>query len=153
MNITLISELGLQGITGTLQEREPSEIEAFERMLGTLLPSDFKEFILKYAPSLFGEDVAFAPIEQSAWAVGGLETMDVFYGISDNPGFDIRRINERLRDDIPKKTIAIGHDAGSNLILISLENATVLFLDRETGKTTLIANNFNSFLNSFKKRE
>jgi len=94
----------------------------------------------------------FSSIEPSPWSVDQNECFDLFYGCSPDPGFDLCRINTRLKGDIPEGTIAIGHDPGSNLILLAWNTNQVLFFDKETGKTFLIAANFDNFLNSFHRR-
>jgi hypothetical protein len=73
--------------------------------------------------------------------------------VSDDAGFDLAQINKRLRGNIPQNAIAIGHDSGSNLILLNLETEQISFFDKDTGKTYLIAPTFNAFLKSFHLRK
>jgi hypothetical protein len=145
--------LPLKGVTGEFERASNAQIAELEKKLNVKLPEDYLDFLQKFGPSLFTEDVVFTSIESSAWAVNGDECFDLFYGVSANAGCDLCNINVRLVGDIPSKAIAIGHDSGSNLILLKLDTDQVLFFDKETGKTFLIACGFNAFLKSFRRRE
>lgn len=152
MKQELIEKLGLQGVAGELNGASESQIIKSEAKLKIRLPDDYKEFLRKFGPSLFTEEVVFTPIEPSPWAIDGDECFDVFYGISTDSGFDVAQINNRLKGEIPDGTIAIGHDSGSNKILLFLDTNQVRFLDKETGVTFLIAHNFGDFLKTFHRR-
>ena len=142
--------LGLQRVFGEFAPASDGDIAATEADLQVKLPYDYRIFLKHYGASLFGADVGFRSREASPWAVNGVESFDLFYGVADDSDFDLRQINERLRGDIPAGTIAIGHDPGANLILLS--GSDVLFFDRETGKTYEIAESFGAFLRSFELR-
>jgi hypothetical protein len=150
MNHEQLIALGLQGKFGDFVPAVDEDIAAVEEGLRVKLPDEYKVFLKRYGASLFGADVGFRSNEPSPWAVNGVESFDLFYGVSDDPGFDLRQINERLRGDIPVGAIAIGHDPGSNLILLS--DGEVLFFDKETGSTYRIAQSFGKFLSSFELR-
>ena len=152
MNQNLIKNLGLQGATSESQGVSEKQILDSEKNLKIRFPDGYKKFLRECGASFFTEDVVFTPIEPSPWAVDGNECFDGFYGISTDPGFDLCRINARLKNTIPNGTIAIGHDSGSNLILLSSDSGQVLFLDKDTGRTYLVAGNFENFLESFHRR-
>jgi SMI1-KNR4 cell-wall len=148
----LTEQLGLQGVTGECVMASLDDIAGIERELNVQLSADYKDFLLTCGASLFTKDVAFLPIQPSPWAVDGVECFDVFYGVSQDAGLDLRRINIRLKNQLPKETVAIGHDSGSNLILLAWKTNEILFLDKETGKTYLVARSFYRFLESFRLR-
>lgn len=152
MKQDLINELGLQGIKGNFERAGEAQILETEMKLKLRLPEEYKKFLREFGASLFTQDVIFTPKEPSPWAVDGNERFDIFYGVSTDPGFDLCRVNTRLKGDIPAQTIAIGHDPGSNLILLSLDTNQVRFFDKESGMTFLIAANFQDFLKSFHRR-
>ena len=76
--------------------------------------------------------------------------MDVFYGMSENTGLNLRRVNARLADLIVGNRIVIGHEAGANLLLLDRDGG-VFFYDHETGRTYLCATEFDHFIDSFDK--
>ena len=148
----LIANLGLQGVTGEFDGATATQIAESEVILNSKFPDDYKSFLREFGASLFTEDVVFEPIEPSPWAVDGNECFDVFYGITKDSGFDICQINSRLKGEIPNGTIAIGHDSGSNKIILCLVTNRVLFFDKDTGATFLVANSFGDFLEAFRRR-
>lgn len=148
----LINSFGLQGVKGGFEGASEAQINETEKSIKSSLPEEYRKFLREFGASLFTDDVVFTPIEPSPWAVGGDECFDAFYGISADPGFDLCRVNARLKGNLPNETIAIGHDSGSNLILLSLATHQILFLDKETGKTYVIAADFENFLKSFHHR-
>jgi hypothetical protein len=148
----LVNELGLQGVTGEFEKASESDIAKLESQIGATLPREYREFLGLCGPCLFENDVVFDSVQHSPWTSDGAEMLDVLYGVSSDPGFDVGSVNTRLKNDLPKQVIAVGHDPGSNLILMSIENGDVQFLDKDTGKTYLIAQNFGAFLQSFRLR-
>lgn len=153
MSNFIVEQLGLQGVNGEFQGANEARLNEAEQQLGVHFPKDYRDFLRQHGVSLFAQDVVFTPIEPSPWAMEGDECFDIFYGVSDDAGFDLAHINIRLRGDIPQNAIAIGHDSGSNLILLDLETDQIRFFDKDTGKTYLIASNFGAFLKSFHVRK
>ena len=143
--------LGLQGVTGQFIGADDRYLVELETVAGFGLPDRYKEFLARYGASLFHEDVVFLPIVLSPWAVDGMESLDVFYGASETPQFDVRRVNTRLRGVLPPGTIAIAHDSGSNLVVLD-SHGEIHFMDRDTGRLSLCARDFDSFLASFRVR-
>ncbi len=144
-------ELGLRGITSRFVGASDEYIAGLEGQAGFRLPDCYKGFIRDVGASLFSEDSGFRPLVPSPWAVNGVESFDVFYGMSEKLAVDLRRVNSRLQGVIGTGRIAIGHDPGSNLILLDASGA-VYFFDRETGQEFLCAKDFASFLASFEPR-
>lgn len=107
-------------------------------------------FVKSYGAALFGEYCGYRPLIPSPWAANGVQTLDVFYGMSENAGFDLRRVNARLADLIVGNRIVIGQDAGANLFLLD-QDGGVFFYDNETAQTYLCAADFDHFLDSFEK--
>jgi hypothetical protein len=145
-----MESLSLQGLSGQFVKATGEYIADLERLCGFHLSSVYKEFIQRYGASLFGEQCGFRSLTPSPWSVGGMESFDVFYGMAEKPQFDLVRNNTRLRNTIPPKTIAIGHDPGSNLILLDADGA-VQFFDRESGQQYLCSKDFGAFLNAFER--
>lgn len=141
---------GLQGVTGNFVGASDAYIAEFETQCGFSLPHDYKAFAKSYGAALFGEYCGYRPLQPSPWAANGFQTVDVFYGKSDNAGFDLQRVNTRLADLIVGNRIVIGHDGGSNLLLLDRDGG-VVFYDKNTGQTYLCATSFNNFIDSFEK--
>jgi len=149
MNKNLVT-FGLQGVGGKFLGASDDYIAELENQFGFRLPDDYKLFIQTYGAAQFGEYCGYRPLQPSPWAANGVQTVDIFYGMSQNAGFDLRRVNMRLADLIVGNRIAIGHDAGSNLLLLD-KDGEVYFFDHETGTTYLCARDFDHFLDSFEK--
>jgi hypothetical protein len=146
-----LENLGLQGASGQFVRATDGQIGELEKQIGFTLSESYKTFLKHFGASLFAENAGFRALENSPWAVNGVESFDVFYGISEIPAFDVLSVNRRLRNSIPGQTIAIGHDPGSNLVLLSA-TGEVLFFDRDSGRTFRTATNFDSFVESFVAR-
>ncbi len=151
MELTNIESLGLQGITGGFVGADDEYIVTLESLAGFRLPDGYREFLKKRGASLFSEDMAFRPLVPSPWAVNGMESFDLFYGMSEDPGFDVSRVNIRLQGAIPERTIAIGHDPGSNHVVLDASGA-IYFFDRDSARVFLCAKSFEEFLASFGPR-
>jgi hypothetical protein len=149
---SILEHLGLQGLSGQFASATGSEVAELEAQIGFKLPESYKEFLKEFGASLFTESVGFRSVEPSPWAVDGVESFDVFYGMSKIPSSDVRSVNRRLLNGIPSRTIAIGHDAGSNLILLSA-TGDICFFDRDSGRTFRSAKDFDAFINSFMARQ
>jgi hypothetical protein len=148
-----LKSLGLEAADGITHGVSEQEIAHVEQLLQMRLPNEYREFLRKFGASRFTEDVVFSPMEPSSWAVDGDECFDLFYGITKNPHANIVNINQRLKKKLSVGSIAIGHDSGLNLILLRPETNEVRFLERDTGRTYLIANSFNEFLRRFHVRK
>jgi cell wall assembly regulator SMI1 len=153
MNETrLVNDLGLKRLSGA-REAGPELVQELEESFG-VLPKDYKDFLIKFSASRFSQDVVFTLIQKSPWSKEGVQSLDDFYGFSEKGWHDLHEVNNQLKGDIPDDTVAIANDAGSNLILLSLNQDTfghVLFFDRDSAKTYLIARSFTEFLDSFRK--
>ena len=152
MKEKLLNHLNLKGVIGGFETITEPVLAEFERSIGSRLPADYRHFLLNYTPSLFANDVVFTTEEPCVWASKGVMTLDVFYGFSRDPDFDIRYEN-RVLEGLPESTIAIAYDSGSNLILLVLPYGEIRFFDRETRITSRIASNFTKFIESFRLRD
>lgn len=152
LRANLLTKLGMCGVNGEFTGATEAQVQDAELKLNARLPDDYKAFVKDFGASLFTKDVTFKSKEPSPWAVGGNECIDVLYGIHGDAGFDLCRVNSRLEGAIPEGTIAIGHDSGSNLILLCPVSSKVRFFDKESGATFLIADTFDDFLHSFRPR-
>jgi hypothetical protein len=150
MDAEKLRSLGLHGVMGDFAASDDNYIEEVEMTAGFRFPDDYRQFVKSYGVSAFSGDVYFRPLVPSSWAMDGLEGLDVFYGKSADPIFDLLRTNVRLKDAIPKGTIAIGYDSGSNHIILAPTGA-VHFFDCDSSRQFLCANDFASFLNSFER--
>ncbi len=102
------------------------EISELEKKINIQFPKDYKEFLINFN----GGDV-----EDGYFYVRDLNQfmlMGNFFGINISEGFaDINKINSEYGEDIPKKSILIGTDAGNSFILLVCdgENDGVWFYD------------------------
>jgi hypothetical protein len=151
MRNDLVEQLGLQGLGDGFSQATDQEISNAETYFQHSLPNEYKFFLKNYGASLFSEEVAFKVAEASPWTTNGSQTLDVFYGLSKDPRFDLVCIGKRIGADLPDGMIAIGHDAGSSHILLRLNDGHIFFCDKDSNKTYLIAQSFASFLDSFYK--
>lgn len=143
----LVENLGLYPIKECFQCATETQLREAERALRFKLPADYTAFLSEFGVSGISSDVVFAAIEPSPWAEDGKDHMGLFYGISDDPDFDVCRVNARLRGDIPDDSIAIAHDSGANHLLL-FSNNQVRFFDNDSGDTFLCARSFEDFLKS-----
>jgi hypothetical protein len=143
-----LEHLGLQGMSGHFVTATDAQVAELEKQTGFTLSESYKTFLKRFGASVFTENAGFRALETSPWAVDGVESFEVFYGISETPASDVRSVNRWLRNSIPSQTIAIGHDPGSSLILLS-DTGEVLFFERDSGRTFRIAANFDGFVDSF----
>lgn len=103
-----------------------------------MLPSSYKESLLKYGACLFEKDVFYRPLEHSPWSPDGKPEISCFYGIVDESGFDVREKYMDSCGDILPLTLPIGNDVGGNIILLCLKSGCINLFNHETAaaKTT-----------------
>jgi hypothetical protein len=141
----LVEKLGLYPLKEDFQCANETQVREAENVLGFELPADYRAFLSEFGVSGLSSAVVFAAIEPSPWAADGKDHMGLFYGISDDPDFDVCSVNADLRGDIPDDSIAIAHDSGANHLLL-FRNNQVRFFDNDSGKTFLCARSFEDFL-------
>ncbi len=135
-----------------------------EQMLGVKFPQDYRNFMLKNNGGRTdpdGFDIVWQANQEIAedWRTS---TLSWFFSIWDNRAENLIRINTvTFRGRIPMGTVAIGRDAGGNLILLVVDGplaGRILFWVKdhevEEGQVPgfdnvgFLANSFDEFLNS-----
>jgi hypothetical protein len=107
----------LRGPGALLQE---SDVAAFERELGSSLPADYREFLLRRNGGRFDPPVSF-PLPTQEYS-DELVLFNV-YGLLEPPDAndnDLRQVLEVHSGRIPRGTLPIADD-GDNLLLLDLE--------------------------------
>lgn len=148
MDFGQLRALGLKSMNELPDELSKSYLAELEVQCAFPLPKTYRDFLNEIGASIFVKEVVFRPMVASPWAIEGAESVDLLYGRSALSHADIQKVNSRLLNVIPQQTLAIGHDSGSNLILLAADGS-VHFFDRETGSLFLCASTFEEFLNSF----
>lgn len=150
MNETrLLKEFRLKGIRHPMGADDPARIEELEKAAGWPLPEDYREFLLKYAPSSFSRYVVFGPLlEPSPSTRSGALAVGVFLGLDEGDSYDIILNYEITRDHYPEGLIPIGEDGGSSKVLLALDEPAgrVYYQDRQDGNVYLCANSFTEFI-------
>ena len=89
------------------------EVAKFEKDFRVKLPEDYRNFLIEYNGGSVSD--AYLYVEELDEHI----LMGKFFGIGVKEGFaDIIEINEEYDEDIPKKSLLIGIDAGSGFILL-----------------------------------
>ncbi len=148
-------------------------IAAFEKYIGHQLPTDYQQFLLKYnggrpEPDAFLLDVGYGEEENIVLCffpmrdlsvgnvvVGELEGLRTWplHCAWDALYSDLETL---YQTELKNPLLPIGTDGSGNYICIVLsgsEAGTVVFLDHETAESTKLANNFEAFLTSLRRRE
>lgn len=126
----------------------------FEKEFQIRLPDEYRQFIIKYNGG-YPEPDGFKFMNKSKGS-----SVDRFLGLVDDEYEDIRKYIQKYKDRIPTNLIPIAYDPGSNLVCISVSGedfGSVYFWEHELefdegqkpdySNVTIIANNFNEFLN------
>lgn len=111
----LLSELGLEplssGDAGSFAER----LAAFEKVLGTSLPRDYKSFVSKHPTSVFDRRIGI-----DVPSVEGLEfPVGLFYGF-DGCDYQIEEMRDRFQDRFASHLLPIAEGFPGDQILLSL---------------------------------
>lgn len=128
----------------------PKDIDIFEERIGTKLPSDYREFILK--------NNGGSPIAENLKGLDDEDYMvDHFYGFHMNyKVYDLHNAYTTYSDRIPPQFIPVGCDPGGNQFCLGIggdHRGKVYFWEHEeehtpptTANMSLVANNFSEFI-------
>lgn len=134
-------------------------LEKFEAVLGSKLPSDYRQFLLAFnggRPE--NNEFAIPDIKNTAG-------VDLFYGLLENPEWgDLLSRRAALIDRVPKDDLPIGDASCGNVVCLSLQPATfgqVFFWDHELeadegqqptfSNLFLVGNSFDDFFTKLDK--
>lgn len=141
---------------------DKSEIEAFEKKIGHVLPEEYKTFLMEHnggqpEPSYFCyQEKIFDQVIQNC------NRVRVFLAIADGEAYELRWTLDTFKHRIPINFLPIAENGTGSLICISLygeDKGGIYFWDAEleeeieAGKLPdyynafWVANNFNDFLN------
>jgi hypothetical protein len=115
--------------------RDPTEADLvrFEQKLGGKLPPDYRVFLSRYGLTGLGAGGRFVISEPCPWGASG--SVDQYFGFCSKSTQDIvYQTLDVYAGRIPDETIAIGSDAGGNLILLGFHDPVmdhVFFWDHE----------------------
>jgi hypothetical protein len=107
----------------------PEAITEFEARRGVLLPADYKAFLLKSNGGMPTPYVCEVP----GWHGRGSE-LGVFYGIHDDPDYQLDGACETYEERVPPDLIPIANDANGNNICIGWKGkreGKIYFWDHE----------------------
>ena len=146
----LIGEFKLRGVHREMGADDPARLEELEKLIGTRLPEDYRQFLLELAPSHFYRYVCYRPLEPNPWGHNGLNEVGVFLGLYKGNMYDVIRSYEIHSGDgfIPSNTLTISIDSAGNRLLLALAEPAgrIYFQDKNTGKNHLCANSFTELL-------
>ncbi|WP_079526163.1 SMI1/KNR4 family protein [Halobacillus hunanensis] len=129
------------------------EVQNLEGYLGFSLPDDYRNFLKNY-------NGGTSKVRYSKFRVKELNEnipLDVLYGINVDQTFNLAECYEEFGEDLLPKSLIIGDDPGSGLIVLihDSENDGVYYWDHafffdqsdEDGNIYKIAGSFSSFIN------
>ncbi len=129
------------------------DISLFESQVNGSLPIDYREFLQTYCPCRSTDLLVFQI--QVEGSIEHLVSIDLLYGISPKISNSESVLSNtclirQIIDDFPVKMIVIGHDPGSNIITLSLENSQIYYYCQ--GYQYFVAQDFTSFVETWKFR-
>ncbi len=124
---------------------EPARLEAFESLIGSRFPGDFRQFLLDHN----GGRPAFDHL-LDAERDDSLACLNSTYGLHDGPEYcRMDSTFDTLRDVLPAGLISFGDDPGGNLFCIGVAGeyrGRVYLWDHETAEPKLLGESFEEFL-------
>lgn len=103
-----------------------SELAAAEQQLGVKLPDDYRRFMLQHnggQPEPDGFAIQWRPGQKAA-AAAATSMVSWFFMVYGGRHENLLRMNQiTFRDRLPKGTVAIGRDPGSNLLLLRCDDS------------------------------
>ena len=135
-------------------------ISDFERKIGSKLPDDYKNFLLKYNGG--------QPCPNSFKFISNKDdgsSVDKFLSLGKEKYSNLLKYYNIYKDRIPSGFIPIAHDAGGNLILMGAnsDNNKIYFWEHEMevdegdipdmSNVYLISQSFSAFINNFHEIE
>jgi hypothetical protein len=144
-------------VTDSYAALKTATLDRFEELLEVRLPEDYRNFLLRNnggRPRVNGFRIVNGQRASD-------EVLDYFLGIAQGEEDDIVAFLQRYSDRLPPDLLPIAYDAFGNLICLGLSEPVagqVLFWDHELepeleddelSNVTVIAGNFDLFLNSF----
>jgi hypothetical protein len=123
--------------------KSPEVITSLEKHIGKALPSDYKDFIVKYNGGY--------PQQPNSVIDNKNVSVRYFFGLNVNNNYDLGHILNLYKDVIPLNSIPIAEDNSGNLIVLSLDTSSygeIFFWDHEDIKLTTIARSFTDFIDS-----
>lgn len=142
----------------------PDQIRDAEKIIGVELPDEYKRYLLSHKGGHPAPDVFQVQWSGQDWAEGNeINSVAWFLAIYDGKDESFLDYYESHKGRIPKDTIAIARDPGSNLILLGTfgtNKGKVFFWQREyeadpsSGKEAdysnvgFVSNSFNEFIDS-----
>lgn len=137
-------------IAGSKLPATEANIVRLERRLKSKLPEAYREFLLRHNGGQ-PEPATFVPADRDR----PTEVINSFLALGGDPDVDdLATFLKLYKKQLPKDCLPIAYDAFGNLICIGLagqERGRIYFLDHERGSKRVIAENWDAFLESFKK--
>jgi hypothetical protein len=151
-----------------------AQVTAFEKCIGHRLPADYRQFILQHngghpEPDAFllnagnGEEedivLCFFPLRDLELGYVRVESFEELQTWPLHCAWDdLQSDLENLYSEagIEEPLLPVGTDGSGNyicIVLTGIRAGAVVFLNHETGESHPLAENFTSFLDSFRKRE
>ena len=108
-------------LRSTYQEQltTPTQLKEAEKEIGFALPEEYRQYLLTHKGGHPFPDVFRVQWQGQYWAEGNeINSVAWFFSIYDGEDENFLDYYETHKDRIPKDTIAIARDPGSNLILL-----------------------------------
>jgi len=155
MNIKIIDELHPTNL---------DQLREVEKIIGVELPEEYKQFLLSHNGGYPEPNVFRVQWSGQYWAEGNeINSIAWFLAVYDGKDMNFVDFYETHKDRIPKDTVAIADDPGSNLILLGTSGPNkgkVFFwqrdyeVDFQNGEVPdysnvgFVSNSFNEFIDS-----
>lgn len=95
------------------QNGDLEKVKHLQKKLKIQLPHDYEKFLIEFNGGIIDDAYLYVKDLDEYMMMGN------FFGIDIEKGFaDIIKINDEYDDDIPKKSLLIGSDAGSGFFLL-----------------------------------
>lgn len=122
----------------------------FETQRSIKLPADYRQFLIEYNGGVPSKRGLFLK------GCGTSVTLDVLYGIHEEPGLDMRFSTEEWKDEMPEGFIVIGGDPGGAMFILGTSSEPGIYYwdhqhalpgsSEELGNTFYLSETFTELL-------
>jgi len=161
----LMDQLGFWPMRDVLIEPAEKDFQAFESLIGSPLPADYRTFLAKYGVIGFPEPVTFS-YSATAKNKAGRSLVSVFYGFDPKGQCSLQTVRGRYNARLRPEYVPVAEDPGGNILVLQVRGPQtgrvgVYLHDRQgddlaeigTENLALVADSFDLFMRGLKPLE